>query len=77
MREYLKKLREEKGLNQQEMADKIGISKQYYSLIENGERQKKMDITLVSAIATICGVSVEKIIEFERAVHNAANTGTE
>lgn len=65
LREYLKKLRESKGLNQQDMAERIGISKQYYSLIENGDRQKKMDVTLISAIAAILGVPIEQIIEDE------------
>lgn len=65
MREYLKRLREARGFSQQEMANKIGISKQYYSLIENGERQRKMDITLVTSIATICGIPVEQVIEAE------------
>lgn len=72
MREYLKKLRESKGLNQQDMAERIGISKQYYSLIENGDRQKKMDVTLISAIAAILSVPIEQIIEDEcRLLENA------
>lgn len=72
LREYLKKLRESKGLNQQDMAERIGISKQYYSLIENGDRQKKMDVTLISAIAAILGVPIEQIIEDEcRLLENA------
>lgn len=73
MREYLKKLREEKGYNQQEMAERIGISKQYYSLIENGDRQKKMDVTLISAIATILSVPIEQIIENECKLLDNAN----
>lgn len=73
MREYLKRLREARGFSQQEMANKIGISKQYYSLIENGERQRKMDITLVSAIASICCIPVEQIIEAECALVTATD----
>lgn len=73
MREYLKRLREARGFSQQEMANKIGISKQYYSLIENGERQRKMDITLVSAIASICCIPVEQIIEAESALVTATH----
>lgn len=38
MIEQLKKDREEKGLTIKETADKVGISKSYYSLIENGKR---------------------------------------
>ena len=51
----------------QDVADKIGISRQYYQMIENGERQKKMDITLVKSIADIFGVTLETIINNENA----------
>lgn len=66
MREYLIKLRKGKSLTQQQMADKIGITKQYYSKIEKGERQKKMDIVLVSAIASIFDMPIEQIVEYEK-----------
>ena len=68
VRDYLKKMREEKGLSMQDVADKIGISRQYYQMIENGERQRKMDITLVKSIALIFDVTLETIIENENAV---------
>lgn len=68
MRDYLKAMRKDRGLSLQDMADKIGISRQYYQLIENGERQKKMDITLVKRIATVLGVSLETIIEQENII---------
>lgn len=35
----LKSFREKQGLNQQEMADKIGISKSYYVAIELGNAE--------------------------------------
>jgi len=34
----LKKIREEHCLTQQEIANEVGISKGYYSMIENGKR---------------------------------------
>jgi transcriptional regulator with XRE-family HTH domain len=68
VRDYLKAMRKDRGLSLQDMADKIGISRQYYQLIENGERQKKMDITLVKRIATVLGVSLETIIEQENII---------
>lgn len=67
MREYLKHLREEKQMSMQEVADKIGISRQYYQLIESGERQKKMDITLVKKISDAFGVPLVEIISEEQA----------
>jgi len=35
----LKKARKELGLTQAQVADKIGISSNYYSMIERGERE--------------------------------------
>lgn len=67
MREYLKHLREEKQMSMQEVADKIGISRQYYQLIESGERQKKMDITLVKKISDAFDVPLVEIISEEQA----------
>ena len=66
MREYLKAMRSERGLTLQNIADKLGITKQYYRLIENGERQKNMDITLACKIADGMGVSLADIVENER-----------
>lgn len=66
MREYLKVLRVEKGLSMQDIADRIGISKQYYQLIESGERQQNMDITLAVKIASAFNIPVERIINEEK-----------
>lgn len=66
MREYLKVLRAEKGLSMQDIADRIGISKQYYQLIESGERQQNMDITLAVKIASAFNIPVECIINEEK-----------
>lgn len=71
MREYLKKLREEHGYTMQVVADKIGISKQYYQRIEVGDRQKNMDITLAVKLSEIFGISIQSIIEYERQLSEA------
>ena len=65
MRSWLKTLRCKKGLSQKEIADKLEIAQQYYSLIENGERQKDLDLSLVIKLAKIFGVSVDYIIAEE------------
>ena len=36
--EKLKKMRESKGLTYQQVADEVGITKEYYWMIENGKR---------------------------------------
>ena len=51
MREYLIEARKKKGLTQQNVADAVGVSRQYYNMIENGERQQQMDITLATKLA--------------------------
>lgn len=54
-----------------EMANRLGISESYYSLIENGERQKKMDVVLMSGLSAVLGIPVSKIIKDESdAIHH-------
>ena len=65
MREWLKKLRIEKKLTQQSIADKTGMSLSNFNLIENGERQKDLDLSLIIKLAKIFGVSVDYIIAEE------------
>jgi len=65
MREWLKKLRNDHGMTQMQIAEKVGISESYYAYIENGDRQKSMDISLARKLASIFGVSVDQIAEYE------------
>lgn len=51
MRTYLVELRKERKETQQDVANAIGITRQYYQMIEGGERQKRMDIVLASKLA--------------------------
>ena len=68
MRQYLVSLRNEHGYSQQDVADKLNMSRQYYQVIEAGERQKKMDISLASCIATLYGISVMDVEKFEKSI---------
>lgn len=65
MRQWLKNIRESKGISQQNVAEKVGITRQYYQLIEAGERQQKMDITLIAKLSQVLGVSMDQIIDNE------------
>lgn len=65
MREWLKKLRTERGLTMKEMGEKLGISESYYCTIESGDRQKRMDLKLASGIAEIFGISVDQVVAFD------------
>lgn len=65
LRDWLKKLREERGLTQKQVAEQLNISESYYSYIEAGDRQKMMDISLARKISKIFGISIEQIVENE------------
>lgn len=65
MRQWLKDMRKLKGLSQQNVAEIIGITRQYYQQIEAGERQQKMDITLITKISKAFDISVSQIINNE------------
>ena len=66
MRNYLKKMREKKELTQQDMAQKLDISESYYCQIENGERKKELNLSLVIKIADIFKIDINWIAEQER-----------
>jgi transcriptional regulator with XRE-family HTH domain len=48
-REWLKKLRKEKGLSVREIAPLIGTSFSHYSDIENGRRNPSIDLSMKMA----------------------------
>ncbi len=65
MREWLKKLRTSKSMSQQYVSESINVTQQYYSCIENGERQKDLDLSLVIKLSKVFDVSVDYIISEE------------
>lgn len=64
----LKKLREMENLTNQEVADKVGISKEYYWMIENGKR--KLSYELAVKIANVFGTKPDDIF-----LNNELTTG--
>ena len=65
LRKYLVNLREQRNESQQDVADALGISRQYYCMIENGDRQKRM---LITGIASHFGVPVSEIVSLEQSL---------
>lgn len=65
MRGYLKRERKKLGLTQREVADKLGISQNYYCDIENGNRQNEMRSNILTGLSKIFNLSVNEIIEME------------
>ena len=66
MREWLRNARQERGLTMKQMADELHISESYYCSIENGHRQRDMDISLVAKISGILKISMKQILKFEQ-----------
>lgn len=55
----LQKLREEYGLTQKQMGEKLGISESYYCQLENGKR--RMSLPTAVKIASIFNKSLDDI----------------
>ena len=68
MRLYLRELRINKNITQQMVADVVGITRQYYNMIETGERQKKLSIDMARKLADVFGVTFEYICAQENQV---------
>lgn len=63
MREKLKKARQDAGLTQQALADRLGISLRYYQNIESGNRTG--DFMIWDQLEDITGIHQRKLREIE------------
>lgn len=61
MRYWLRNLRVENKLSQQELADLLGISQNYYCLIETGDRLSSLRLNMASQLSDLFGVSLDYI----------------
>lgn len=59
----IKKIREQKGLLQKEVASAAGLHASNYSKIEKGEREPSIEA--LDKIARLFGMSVDEVIHFE------------
>ena len=66
MKHNLKKIRLENDLKQIGLANEVGISKSYYSNIENGTKVPSLEIAF--KIAKALGVAIEDIFDINQAV---------
>lgn len=67
MREWMAAARNEKNLTMAKVAERCGISESYYSLIEAGERQKRLDITLAVKLSGVLGLPLDEIVKRDAA----------
>lgn len=65
MREFLKDLRKERGLSQDEISKRIGLTQSFYSMIETGERVERMNLDMAVKLAKVLGLKLEKFISYE------------
>lgn len=73
MRDWLRDARQEHGFTMKQMADALYISESYYCAIENGYRQRDMDISLVTKISIALKMPVKQILRFEQAQRTTAD----
>ena len=66
MRCWLIDKRNQLGITQKELAVKLGVSQQYVSLIENGNRQSKITADLLCKLSSILSMPIEQIIKSEQ-----------
>lgn len=65
MRIWLREARERSNLTMKEVADALHISESYYCSIENGTRQKRMDLSLAYKLSFILGIAMKTILDEE------------
>lgn len=70
MRDWMKERREELNLTQQSVADVIGVSKQYYQLIESGKRQQDLCSSMIMGLAKCFNMSAIEIVNLENEATN-------
>ena len=64
----IREIREEKGLKQYEIADKLGVERANYSYLE--KRGKKLSIEQLEQIAEALGVTVKEILFSEKSTES-------
>lgn len=65
MREWLKKLRKEKGLSQTDVAIEFNLTQNAYSKIENGDRQADLNLSTAAKIADYFDIPLSRIRCYE------------
>lgn len=71
----IKKHRKEKNISQEELAEKIGVSRQSISLWENGKANPGLDT--ITELASILGVPVGALIDSENIEEHKNDNGTQ
>lgn len=59
----IKRLREEKGILQKEVATEVGLGISHYSKIENGQREASVE--LLDKLAKFYGITIDQIVHMD------------
>lgn len=70
MRHWLKEARLSKGLKMKEIAKELDVSESYYSSIEAGKRQVKMDMAIASRLSRVLDIPLDVIAVEEDKLSN-------
>lgn len=62
MREFLRDLRKERKLSQDDIAKRMGLTQSFYSMIETGERVELMTIEMAIKLANVLGIDSADLI---------------
>lgn len=60
----VRELRKEKGLSQEELADKAGLHRTYIGMIERGE--KNITLTNIEKIGKALNVEISELLKFSK-----------
>lgn len=61
--ENLKKIREQRGYQQKQVALEIGIGTTNYNRVENGQREASIEV--LDKLANFYGITIDEIVHFE------------
>lgn len=65
IRSYLMKYRKQNKKSLHTMAEELGVSRNYYNLLEKGKKGDKMTLTTAYKIATLLKISLDDVLNLE------------
>ena len=69
----IKRIREEKNLTQQQIAELVNMHRSNYSKVESGDRE--LSIEAINKIAKYFGMSIDELVNFEGNLPNDVTVG--
>ncbi len=70
IRTYLLNHRKQNKKSLHTISEELGVSKNYYNLLEKGKKGDKMTLATASKIATLLKISLEDVLDLENDYKN-------